>query len=187
MAKATDVLLGALQAMVFYDQRFAKPIAGSVSSSLTEVAPQVYVDQLILNLPQEIREKAATLTVKALIDSREHCPSPAEVRTALAEGALRAVDSSFPDLYEKAKRFLAFPPKTQSEASAWINKVIYSTVRRLSRERFMVVDSVEWARAITDTVFDGKSLVEYQPAQAEVTPRQHHDFKKLLGKDHGKS
>lgn len=185
MARATDLLLGALQAMVFYDQRFAKPIAGSVPGFTPEVAPQVYVDQLVMKLPQEIAEKAASLTVKALIDSREHCPSPVDVRTALAEGALRALDSNFLDLYERAKRFIAFPPKTQRDAASWLNKVIYTTVRRLTRERFMVVDPADWAKAVTETVFDTKALAEYSPESAEVAPRQHHDFMKLIGKEHG--
>lgn len=178
MASAETILYEGLKSLVFYDQRFAKPLMGAYGGSEL-VAPLSYLSSLFVRIPQQHEEEAARLALRRIVNEFEHCPSPSEVRSILADAVLKTQHLNFSSLYEKAKLFLAFPPKTDEVAGEWINKIIFSTIRHLGRERFMLTPPHDWATAVTDVIFGEINLAQYEPTSKEPLPSKHHDFKKL--------
>lgn len=178
MASAEGILFEGLKALAFYEQRFAKPLIGAFEG--TDMAPHAYLSDLFVRIPQSYREEAAKLALLHIVNSCEHCPSPKDVRSILADAVLKTQQLSFSSLYEKAKFFLAFPPETPEAAGEWINRVIFSSIRHLGRERFTIVTEEEWSIAVADVIFGDVELVQYIPNPKKAPTLKQHDFKKLL-------
>lgn len=178
MASGEGILFEGLKSLVFYDQRFAKPLVGAYGGS--ELAPHTYLSRLFARIPPQNEEEAAKFALLRIINECEHCPSPKDVRAVLADAVLKTQQLDFSSLYEKAKLFLAFPPKTADAAEEWINKVIYTSIRYLGRDRFMLVAAEDWATTVTDVIFGEVELCRHEPQSQEPMPPKRHDFKKLL-------
>lgn len=179
MTSPEGILLDGLKSMVFYDQRFAKPLIGSHDGM--EGAPYQYLSGLLQGIPAKYHADAARLALLQIIKECDQCPSPRQVRLVVAEAALKAQQLDFASLYERAKLFLSFPPASAAAAAEWINKVIFGAVRHMGRDRFQVADAAAWSAAVADVIFGDAPLVEYEVRSAEAKPEPtHRDFKKLL-------
>lgn len=178
-AEAVLVLFDGLKSLTFYEQRFAKPLIGAYGSDL---APHTYLSRLCAALPPSLAVGAARAALRRIVDEYEHCPAPKEVRSILGASVLKTQQLDFAGLYEKAKLFISMPPTSPEGAREWMNKVIYSAVRHLGRDRFMVVQSDEWKRVVVDAIFGEIALVEYEPSpKATASAPVRRDFKALLG------
>lgn len=178
MASAENILFEGLKSMVFYDQRFAKPLIGAYAGA--ETAPYAYLTRLFVGIPLPMRADAAKLALLRIVNDHSHCPSPKDVRIILAEAVLKTQQLDIGSLYEKAKLFLAFPPTTETVASEWINKIIFSAIRHLGRERFMVASPEDWSATVADVIFGDADVVEYKPSVKDPIVSIPHDFRKLL-------
>jgi len=180
---STDRLVVALQKMVFYDQRFAKHLSGLYPDVSVSRAPYSFISTLVERIPHDQRFNAVSVALQKIINSYDHCPSPKEVRLALAEGAIQACCKiTFKQQMERARSFLAFPPQTIKEAQSWENQILFSAIKSLSRERFMSVDEPEWVAAVADVIFGNRPLVTYQPESDSRPAATSRPFVELLRK-----
>lgn len=179
-----DSLLKGLEKMVFYDQRFAKPVSGLNSEISPNFASYNFLAPLVSHIPADCQEQAVQVTLQKLVVTFTHCPSPKELRIALADGALKAcANSELNQLFEDAKRFLAFPPKDPAEADQWKNQVIFGAIKALGRSHFADVSPQEWGVAVADVVFGDKPMVAYREASREAVTAVQRPYSTLLKKD----
>lgn len=185
MNQPADIVLNALAGMAFYEQRFANPVAAASSAQsavVKDVAPQVYIRTLFSRIAQTPAEatNVAARVVRTLLDKWEHCPSPAEVRFLIAECVLAATGTDFTRLHERAKSFLSLPPSTQAQAGEWQNRLIYTCIKRLSRERFSDATKSEWSSVVADAIFCNEPLSEFIVGEHEHVDRKRFNFASLM-------
>lgn len=176
------MLLDGLKRMVFYDNRFAAPVSGLNPEVSQAYAAYNYIAPLVGQIPEEFRDLAVAATLQRLVANYGHCPSPKEVRRALAEGTLKVVcDSDMNRLFEDAKRFLAFPPN-EPQAQNWKNQVIYGAIKALGRPRFAEVDLDGWGEVVVDVIFGDRAMVAYREMPREEVKAVSRPFSSLLPK-----
>lgn len=177
-----ETILKVLEKKAFYEARFLKQILNLYPSVTTaRLAPLIYIREVMYRIPLDHQSATSAITARLLVDNYKECPSPTEVRAIIAEAVLLSFELTFDKLYERAKDFLAFPPTKKEIAERWLEKVIYTTVRTLTRERFVSVQPDEWRRTVTDVILSEiVELVAYE-AETYAEPKSvKHDFKSLL-------
>ena len=165
--QARSVLLAALKGAAFFEQRFVKPLCGVLSNPPVMVAP-VFLGRLLSHVPEELCLRAAQRAASILVNRWTQCPAPAEFRPLLAESVLVSIDLDFQKLYECAKLFLALPPTDPDVASTWRNRVIWTTIVRVGRDRFNMISAEAWAAAATETVLSGDLRTYAAPKKTDV-------------------
>jgi hypothetical protein len=184
--EASASLLDVLERKAFYKDRFLNQIKAlypDISSADARLAPTVYLNGLLSRLPDVLRAIAVKYACKRIVNSRNECPSPAEVRQFIAESALEAGGFTIQSLYEQAKAFLVRPPQLQATADRWFERVIYTAVRRVSRERFALTPLDQWLYTVTEVMLnDTIKLVTYQVESREAgdAVRTKRDFTGLM-------
>lgn len=188
MRSPETTLYEGLKLMPFFEQRFARPVSGLYSGDgavaddpeTAKAASHTFLMDLLFSLPENIRAETATQALRIILNEKEHCPAPKEVRVFVARAALQVCGYTFQSFYKKAERFLAFPPKQEEESEEWINKVVFTAISVVGRDRFIVISEEGWAEVTTDVLFGGVELKTYEPKVQDDLPRKHHDFKSLL-------
>lgn len=185
-------VLRVLQCKAFYKHRFLEQVLALFDSVDSPIKPQLaaslYLGGLLAKLPEALREDVARLTAETLVADYGECPAPSEVRMLLAAAALRAETQATGDVFsamaQLARLFLAAPPSDQMVANGWLQRVLYTAVRRIGHERFLSVDAAEWRGALTDVVFvDESELKAYQVRTENKAQPIQRDFRALVRGD----
>jgi len=182
---AASNILRVLEAKAFYKERFYKqiqamyPTLGGDKNS--RAAPLIHLRELLASVPDALTSDTAFHVKKYLVDVMKECPSPAIVLEVIAQSALKSANLDFDALYERAKKFLAFPPESQEVADRWIERIIYTTVSKIGRERFSVISPTDWQQEVTRIMMSGE-LRSYSVTQQKPVEATRHDFKVLLKK-----
>ncbi|WP_432262869.1 hypothetical protein [Cupriavidus sp. TMH.W2] len=182
----TDRLLAALQGKRYYDYRFAKQAAQLFPQSTGGDGMEVklFVSELMNVVPAAQRNATAERLIRFVVTECAECPTIDQFRRAVADAALAELGETFASLYERAKHFLATPPTNPEIAARWLEKVIWTAVRKIGRERFATVAADDWQQAVTRAVLrdEGGPLVAY-PVKTEVAPQTaKRDFRSLLSR-----
>jgi len=178
---AEPVLLTALRGMPFFEQRFLKPICASSSSADAQMALLLFTSALFKHVPDlnkkiEIAQKASHRIVREWTT----CPSPADVRRLVGESILQSADLTFQTLFEIAKRFIAFPPRSTSEANEWKYQLAYSAIRSVPREMFHAMDLEQWSEAVTKVVMGDITWKTYLPPDNQSVAQVKRNFSSIL-------
>lgn len=185
---AINRLLTALRAKRYYQNRFAQQVETLYpqSSGADHLGTRLFVQELLALMPEDVRQKALGALTRKLVNEWAECPTVSEFRQEAAAVTLAATGETFASLFERAKLFVAAPPTNQAVADRWLEKVIWSSVRLLTRERFVVATPTDWAKAVTRVILrDDVKLVAY--AVSGVTapvPTIRRDYTSLLNR-HG--
>jgi hypothetical protein len=184
-----QAILRVLEKKPYYQHRFLGQVQAlygfALSPDVTDITASLFLNSLFDRIPADVDAQVGSLASLAIVNAIDGCPSPSEVRACVAEAVLGSMNLTFVSLSERAKLFLACPPTVQVVADRWLERVIYTTVRRIGRERFSSVHLDDWKREVTDTIFaDGEALMTYSVAQRHSVPSVRRDFLSLVSQ-HG--
>lgn len=181
-------ILAILESKSWYEQRFLKQVSSLYPNAdnpkfQKKMIPLMYLQDLLQKVPAASQADTCSLAAKLIVDGAKECPYPSEVRTYVADAALQVAGLTFDKLYERAKEFFAFPPTQQATADRWIEQIIYTTVKRITRERFALISAQDWQQAVAEVMLaPAVQLASYQVPQEVVQTPTKHDFKSLLKK-----
>lgn len=183
-----EVILRVLEGKAFYANRFLKQVRSLYPNTggehFSKLAPILYINECTARIPEEHLADVYASVARWLVDRIKECPSPLELREMIAEAALASYGMTYATLYERAKDFLAVPPATQAVADRWLECVIYTTIRRVTRDRFIDLDPETWRKEVAHVILsESITLIAYQVTTQTSGPRTKHDFKKLLARD----
>jgi hypothetical protein len=176
-------VLAVLERKAFYRDRFFLQVKALYPGIREDrLVPTLYLNAAFARIPAEIKVQAAQLACRKIVNAKAECPSPFEVRVILAESVLQTMSLTFPALYERAKNFLARPPVKQNVADRWLEKVIYTAIRRVSYERFALTAPDDWKSVVTEVMLtDSITLSSYTVTVVDTeTPVQKRNFRELL-------
>lgn len=181
----TQAVLRVLEKKAFFSHRFSEQVRALFKSeaagNLPGLPASLYLASLLARLPDDILTKAADLAARAIVNDFSECPTPAEVRVVIAESAIAAMGVTFPALAERARLFVAQPPSRQEVANRWLERVLYTTVLRMGRDRFISISAADWRREICATLLtEADTLRTYQVPEAKPVKPVRRDFKSLL-------
>lgn len=179
----TDRLLAALQGKRYYDYRFAKQAAQLFPQSTggDGMGVTLFVSELMNLVPAAQRAATSEKLIRYIVTECAECPTIDQFRKAVAEAALAELSESFASLFERAKHFLASPPTNPETAARWLEKVIWTAVRKIGRDRFATVAADEWQQAVTRAILrDEGPLVAYSVKEEIVPQTAKRDFRSLL-------
>jgi hypothetical protein len=180
-----QTLLKVLEKKPYYAHRFlgqVQALYGLVSTEgMPDITASLYLTALFARIPEDIQQRVGAIASAAVVNKVEGCPSPSELRSILGDAVLAAQGLSYAALIERAKLFLACPPTDQNIANRWPERVIYTTIRRVGRERFGSASPEDWQREVAETMFgDSESLTAYQvQVRRQITPVKR-DFHSLI-------
>lgn len=185
ISKSAGMILGSLEQKAFYASRFLPQVQSLYPSMGNEqylrMAGQLYLSGLLTSIPSDKLLQVGKVVSKNIVGMFKECPTPTEVRLSIAAAALQTNSLSFISLYERAKDFIAIPPRTQAVADRWIDMLIFTTVRHMTRERFIVASPVDWQLAVAETMFcDKTELSAFQVQHPETREVKMRDYRKLL-------
>jgi len=180
-------VLRVLEKKPYYAHRFLGQVQAlygtDASGAVPELPAVLYLDSIFAKIPPEVSVKVGSLASTQIVNSLEGCPSPHELRGVIAEAILGAMDLSHVKLLERAKVFLTNPPTEQAIADRWLERVIYTTLRRIGRDRFINVPNEDWANEVAESMFgDSEALLTYRVAQREPIESSKRDFTLLVSR-----
>ncbi|WP_454727987.1 MULTISPECIES: hypothetical protein [Cupriavidus] len=178
-----DRLLATLQRKRYFDYRFAKQVVQLFAHSAGDdgVRVQLFVNDLLGVVPAQCRGKAIERLIRRLVNEWAECPTVTEFREAVAEAALAEQGVSFASLLERARIFVATPPTQSVIADRWLEKVIWSSVRKIGRDRFALTTEAEWQQVVTRVILlDDGPLLAYEPSAQDEIKTTKRDFQSLL-------
>ncbi|WP_175856761.1 hypothetical protein [Burkholderia anthina] len=188
VSAGAQAVLRVLENKPFYEHRFLgqiRALYGFPGSGVTDVTASLYLDAMFKRIPDELHSTVGAHASALIVNTSDGCPVPSEVRAIVAEATLAALGVTHAGLIERAKLFFSCPPTSQTIADRWIERVIYTTVRRMGRDRFAVVQMDEWKREISETIFgDGSALQTYQVSVQVPLAIVKRDFRTLVAQ-HG--
>ncbi|KVV07474.1 hypothetical protein [Burkholderia ubonensis] len=187
MGAGAHTVLRVLEKKAYFKHRFLEQVQAlyraDAEHSFPMLPASLYVTALFARVPEAIRSKVADLVSKRIVDSFEYCPTPVETRTLVAEATLAALEMSFEQLAERAKLFTACPPTEQAVADRWTEQVIFTTLSRIGRDRFVSTSPAEWKDAVSQTILgDADALRSYQVPRPEAVSVVRKNFRELLPK-----
>ncbi|CAE6794208.1 hypothetical protein R70006_04993 [Paraburkholderia domus] len=185
VSAGAHTVLRVLEKKAYFKHRFLEQVLAlykaSPNSELPTLPASLYLGGLFSRMPESARAKAGDIAARHVVDDFEACPTPVEIRAVIAEATLASMGLSFESLAERAKLFLACPPTDQAVASRWPEQVIYTTVQRIGRERFVSISPEEWRREISQTIFgEGEALKTYCIPVSSPLLKQKRDFRSLI-------
>lgn len=171
---AAEKILKVLEVKAFYLNRFLMQIKGlyptMAGGKTNRLPPTLYLRGVLASLPEAKLQKIAEITARKVVQEFNACPAPLELRQAIAQATLESFDGlTCQLLYERAKDFLALQPQTQAVADQWLERVIYTGIRKLTREKFAIVNAEEWATTVYEVVL--MSQEDLATFQVEKTVR----------------
>jgi len=180
-----DRVVAALSGKRYYKHRFEEQVAALYPQStgtVEHVGIRLFVSELTTALPEGDRAKALGTLVRRAVNEWSECPTVAEFRSAFVDAALGVHKLNFRTLYERAKHFLAAPPTNQAIADRWIEQIIWTAVKLVTRERFADISPADWELAVIRVVTrDGVKPISYEAkAEASQPAFTKHDFRSLL-------
>lgn len=180
-----NTILRVLEKKAFYGNRFLDQVENLYPSSARGVvpraAPLLYIQSLLAVIPEELVSPITAIVSRKLVDCSTECPSPFALRQVIADAVLDSQNSSYEKLFEQAKIFFAMPPVDQTIADRWLEKIIYTTVKRIGRERFASISGAEWKLVVSEFILaDPTTLQTYAVPKVELVQKKFHNYGALL-------
>lgn len=170
----TELVLRVLEHKAFYKNRFEAQVCALYpqidSARAGRSASVKYLTSLMMSIPSAHVATAASIMARTLVDSVELCPPPAELRQIAAQSALQAMGMTFATLYERAQHFFALPPSDPAIAARYIERLMFTTVVHLTRERFALASDEQWQAAVIEVMFSTTINLAAMPVKAEQPP-----------------
>ncbi|CAG9184218.1 hypothetical protein [Cupriavidus pampae] len=181
-ATQTDRLLAALQRKQYFAHRFAKQVVQVFSHSVgdEDVRVRLFVNELIGVIPDAVREDCVEQLIRKVVNEWTECPSVSDIRALIAEAVLASAGETFETLMERARLFVHAPPTNPGIAERWLEKVLWTSVRKIGRERFAVTTTTEWKQAVTRAIMLDEPLIAFEPSVPVVVPTAKRDYRSLL-------
>ncbi|MBN3729356.1 hypothetical protein [Burkholderia sp. Tr-20390] len=187
MSSGAHTVLRVLEKKAYFKHRFLEQVQALYQADSEHALPtlpaSLYLTALFVRVPVEVRSRVAELAAKRIVNAFEHCPTPAETRTLVAEATLAALDLSFEALAERAKLFTACPPTEQAIADRWVEQVIFTAMSRIGRDRLASISPAEWKDEVSQTILgDAETLRSYQVPHSDPVRLIRKNFRELLPK-----
>jgi hypothetical protein len=168
-----QTVLRALERKRFFDHRFlaqVQALYGQTESNpvaSASVAASLYLASMFERMPAELQARISATVVARLVNDFSESPTPGEFRVVMLEALLGALKLTPAGLVDRAGLFFACPPENQAIADRWVERVIYTTVKRHGREWFAFVTPDEWTCGLIETVFGEQSTLEAYRVKVE--------------------
>ncbi|CAJ6614464.1 Uncharacterised protein [Burkholderia pseudomallei] len=187
MGAGAHTVLRVLEKKAYFKHRFLEQVQALYQAdsehSLPTLPASLYLTALFARVPEGVRSKVAEIASRRIVNAFEHCPTPVETRTLVAEATLAALGLSFDQLAERAKLFMACPPTEQAVADRWVEQVIYTVLAHIGRDRFAAISQSEWKDEVSQTILgDAEALRAYQVPTANQVSFVRKSFRELLPK-----
>lgn len=188
---SAEKILKVLEAKAFYSNRFLTPIKSlyptMAGGKHARLPATMYIRSVLAELPEHLVPAIAHLATRKIVEGAAPCPDASLFRQIISECALESCQLTPALLYERAKHFLALQPQSQQIADQWIEKIIYTAIRKLTRERFVSVEMEEWTQTVFDVLMMKQAdLVALQVTLPTPVTSKQFDYRTLLKKNnHG--